>query len=85
MFWTRLASGIVLVIAAVVTILAGGDIWFLTVSLLTLIGLYELYKTMNIEKTALGYAGILTAETFLFQKWQDTHLSYKCRKLGESP
>ncbi|WP_405319341.1 phosphatidate cytidylyltransferase [Frisingicoccus sp.] len=61
MFWTRLASGIVLVIAAVVTILAGGDIWFLTVSLLTLIGLYELYKTMNIEKTALGYAGILTA------------------------
>lgn len=61
MFWTRLASGIVLVAVAVVTILAGGNIWYLLVSLLSLIGLYELYKTMNIEKTALGYAGCLTA------------------------
>lgn len=59
MFWTRLASGIVLVIVAVVTILAGGDIWYLLVSLLSLIGLYEVYKTMEIEKTALGYTGCL--------------------------
>ncbi|MDD3222154.1 MAG: phosphatidate cytidylyltransferase [Clostridia bacterium] len=57
MFWTRLASGIVLVVIAVVTIIAGGNIWFALVSALALIGLYELYKAMNIEKTLLGYAG----------------------------
>ena len=57
MFWTRLASGIVLVIVAVVTIMAGGNIWFALVSLLSLIGLYELYKTMKIERSLLGYAG----------------------------
>lgn len=61
MFWTRLASGIVLVIVAVLTILAGGDIWFLLVSALSMIGLYELYKTMNIEKTLIGYAGLAAA------------------------
>ena len=61
MFWTRLASGIVLVIVAVLTILAGGDIWFLLVSALSMLGLYELYKTMNIEKTLIGYAGLAAA------------------------
>lgn len=59
MFWTRLASGVVLVIVAVLTIMAGGDIWFFLVSLLSMIGLYELYKTMKIEKTWIGYAGLL--------------------------
>lgn len=57
MFWTRLASGVVLVAVAVVTIISGGNIWFGLVSLLSLIGLVELYKTMNIEKSLLGYAG----------------------------
>ena len=57
MFWTRLASGIVLVAVAVVTIISGGNIWFGLVSLLSLIGLIELYKTMGLEKTLLGYAG----------------------------
>lgn len=70
MFWTRLASGIVLVVVAVLTIMAGGDIWFLLVSLLSLIGLYELYKTMNIEKTMLGYAGMLAAAFYcILLRW----------------
>ena len=55
MFWTRLASGIVLVIVAFLTIMAGGNIWFLVVSLLSLIGLYELYKTMRIERMLPGW------------------------------
>ena len=60
MFWTRLASGIVLVIVAFLTIMAGGNIWFLVVSLLSLIGLYELYKTMRIERTFPGWIGCIT-------------------------
>lgn len=51
MFWTRLASGVVLVAVAVITIIAGGNIWFGLVALLSLIGLRELYKTMTIEKS----------------------------------
>ena len=34
-----------------------GNIWFGLVSLLSLIGLIELYKTMGLEKTLLGYVG----------------------------
>lgn len=71
MFWTRLASGIVLVIVAVITIMAGGNIWFALVALLSLIGLYELYKTMKLEKTLLGYAGYIGAVVYgilIYQK-----------------
>lgn len=57
MFWTRLASGIVLVAVAVITIIAGGNIWFALVSALSLIGIVEIYKTMDIHKSFLGYAG----------------------------
>ena len=44
MFWTRLASGIVLVIVAFLTIMAGGNIWFLVVSL------YPSWACMNFIK-----------------------------------
>ncbi len=57
MFWTRLASGIVLVAVAVVTIISGeisGLAWY---PCCPLIGLIELYKTMGLEKTLLGYVG----------------------------
>ena len=64
MFWTRLASGIVLVIVAFLTIMAGGNIWFLVVSLLSLIGLYELYKTMRIERTLPGWIGCITTTLY---------------------
>lgn len=66
MFWTRLASGVVLVIVAVLTIMAGGNIWFLLVSLLSLIGLYELYKTINIERTVPGWIGYITTVLYAF-------------------
>lgn len=45
MFKTRLISGIFLVLAAVLTIYAGGDILLVTLTGLSVIGLGELYKT----------------------------------------
>lgn len=75
MFWTRLASGIVLVVVAAVTIMAGGDIWFLLVSLLSIAGLYELYKTMHIEKTFLGYAGLIASAFYCVLLRWDIHSS----------
>lgn len=59
MFKTRLISGIILVIIALVTIISGGPILLGTLMLVSLIGLNELYKVVKIEKTMLGYAGYL--------------------------
>lgn len=59
MFKTRLISGIVLVIIALVTIISGGPILLGTLMLVSLIGLNELYKVVKIEKTMLGYTGYL--------------------------
>lgn len=59
MFKTRLISGIILVIIALVTIISGGPILLGTLMLISLIGLNELYKVVKIDKTMLGYAGYL--------------------------
>ena len=53
MFKTRLLSGILLVIIALITIISGGNILFGTVLVISLIGLSELYKVFKIEKKPL--------------------------------
>lgn len=59
MFKTRLISGIVLVALALVCIIQG-DTLLLTVSgLISLIGLFELYRVFGIEKSCAGAAGYL--------------------------
>ena len=65
MFKTRLLSGILLVIAALLTIISGGYVLFVTLLCISLIGMQELYKAMGIhkEKTDLleltGYLGAI--------------------------
>lgn len=49
MFKTRLISGIVLVLLALLTICSGGIILFMTVLMLSLIGQQELYKAMGVR------------------------------------
>lgn len=51
MFWTRLASGIVLMLITIALMVLGGDILFCAIMLISLIGLYELYRTVGMEKT----------------------------------
>lgn len=59
MFKTRLLSGILLVIIALITIISGGNILFGTVLIISLIGLSELYKVFKIDKKPLGICGYL--------------------------
>ncbi|MCI5649140.1 MAG: phosphatidate cytidylyltransferase [Fusicatenibacter sp.] len=65
MFKTRLISGIVLVLVALLTICSGGIVLFMTVLCLSVIGLMELYKAMKVRKgkfnllEVTGYAGVL--------------------------
>ncbi len=57
MFRTRLISGIVLVILALVFIISGGYVLWAVSLALSLIGLMELYRVFQINQTLLGWLG----------------------------
>lgn len=51
MFWTRLASGIVLMAVALALMVTGGELLFLAITIISLIGLYELYRIVGMERS----------------------------------
>jgi phosphatidate cytidylyltransferase len=64
MFKTRLLSGIVLVIAALVLIITGGDVLLVSTLLISWIGMFELYRIFHIEKSAPGIVGYAAAAVY---------------------
>ena len=50
MFVTRLISGIVLVAVALLTICSGGWILYGTLTIVSLIGMFELYRAVKVQK-----------------------------------
>lgn len=64
MFKTRLLSGIILVIAALVLIITGGNVLLIGLSIVSLIGLFELYRIFHMEKSLLGLAGYLAVAVY---------------------
>ena len=69
MFKTRLLSGILLVIIALITVITGGSLLFGVLLLISLIGMTELYKVFGIEKKAPGVLG------YIFAAVSYTHLT----------
>ena len=61
MFKTRLLSGIILVIIALGLIITGGDILLGGLAIISLIGMYELYRVFQFEKSLLGGVGYVAA------------------------
>jgi phosphatidate cytidylyltransferase len=61
MFKTRLISGIVLVIVMGALLSAGGDFLWGALIVISLIGLFELYRVVKIQNTLLGAVGYLAA------------------------
>ena len=61
MFLTRLISGILLLVFTFVTMYFGGELLLVALFLISLIGLYELYKVMKFEDTPLACVGYLGA------------------------
>ena len=57
MFKTRLISGILLVIAALLTIISGGYVLFFTLLCISLIGMQELYKAMGVHERSYRIVG----------------------------
>ena len=61
MFRTRLLSGVVLVILAVALILCGGEVLLTAMFLISCIGMMELYRIFEVEKSVLAWTGYLAA------------------------
>lgn len=64
MFKTRLISGIVLVILALVLILTGGNVLFFTTLAISYVGMFELYRVFKIEKQLPAVIGYLMATIY---------------------
>ena len=69
MFTTRLISGIVLVLIALVVVGSGGMILFAATVAISMIGLFELYRVMKIQKNVIGIAGYLTVVSYYGLLW----------------
>ncbi len=59
MFWTRLISGIVLIILAVITLWFGGYVTGVVTMLLSLIGVFELMRVYKVEQKIPGIAAYI--------------------------
>lgn len=64
MFKTRLISGIILVLAALVLIITGGDVLLVSTLIISYIGMFELYRIFKIEKELPGIVGYLAATVY---------------------
>ena len=69
MFATRLISGIILVLLAVLFVGQGGLPLFLITAAISLTGLFELYRALGIEKRSAGVVGYLMALSYYGILW----------------
>ena len=73
-FLTRAISGILLVIIIAVTAIIGGDLLFGTVFVVSMIGLFEVYRVGGIEKSIIAVPGyIATVIYFLLNRFADSN------------
>ncbi len=71
MFATRLISGIFLVIAAAFLLVKGGALLFAVSVILSLIGLFELYRVMKIETKLPGMVGYAAVAAYYAILWSE--------------
>ena len=64
MFKTRLISGIILVALALVIIISGGYVTLFSLLGISLVGMFELYRVFQLEKTPLAYISYIMAVIF---------------------
>jgi CDP-diglyceride synthetase len=71
MFKQRLISGIILVLIAFVTLYYGGFLTFFVVGAISLIGVFELLRVIQMEKSALGVI-VYTGSVLYYLSWIGT-------------
>lgn len=71
MFVTRLLSGIVLVVLVILLVIIGQDALLAATLLISLIGMFELYRVFSVEKKPLALTGYAAAVIYYANlKWQ---------------
>ncbi|MCI8837293.1 MAG: phosphatidate cytidylyltransferase [Hungatella sp.] len=73
MFTTRLLSGVILVVLAVLIVGAGGSILFAVNGAVSMMGLFELYRVLKIERTPLAAIGYGACAVYYGLIWFDGH------------
>lgn len=66
MFWVRFRSSVILMIITVAALVLGGNVLFAIILAISLIGLTELYRVINVNKSLIGYLGYIAAIVFDF-------------------
>ena len=61
MFWTRLGSGIVLMAITIALMAYGGYPLFFVITAISVIGLFELYRAIGMEKTLPAIVGYISS------------------------
>ncbi len=69
MFWTRLISGIVLILLALIFVISGGRLLLAATAVISLIGLFELYRALKICDKPMGIAGYCAAVAYFGLLW----------------
>ena len=64
MFRTRLLSGIILMLITLIIVVLGGDLLFASLFIISIIGLTELYKVVDVNKSFPGVIGYGAAAVF---------------------
>ncbi len=65
MFWIRLRSSVILMVIAIASILLGGPVLFCVITAIALIGLMELYRIFQVNKSLSGAVGYTAAIIYL--------------------
>lgn len=60
----RTLSGILLVLLAFAALVSGGSVLFFTMLAISLVGLFELYRVVKVEKNLLGFTGLCAAAIY---------------------
>ncbi|MBH1942027.1 phosphatidate cytidylyltransferase [Mobilitalea sibirica] len=80
MFKTRLLSGIMLMAIAIVVIVFGGNVLFITAAVISFIGMIELYKIEKVHKALPGFVGYLAGFSYYallyYERKEDMLLSF---------
>lgn len=69
-FWTRVVSGILLIAIAVFVVGIGGKVLFLTTLVISLIGLYELYRVLKMEWEPIAWVGYVASCLYYALMWK---------------
>ena len=83
-FITRSISAVLMLATAIVVIILGQEVLLGVIMLLSLVGMFELYRVVGIHKSPLGIVGYVLAAAYYALLWFDKmqYIDYYCVACG---